>query len=685
MNTNIANQDKNEYFNLKTGAFLFIIVLIAYLPAFRGGYVWDDDTNITNNPLLRTGEGLVKIWTQPKLIPQGHYWPIIYTSFWIEYQIWGAKPYGYHLINIILHAINVLLLWILLRRLAIPGALLAAAIFALHPVHVESVAWITERKNVLSAMFYLIAFLYYMKFEENGHRKDYIVSLIIFVCALLSKTITVSLPIAILLYLYWKRDKLSIKDFINTVPFFAAAFIITLLCLWVYKSTYPVESTLSLLDKFIVAGWSLWFYAWKLLLPVNLIAIYPRWNIDPSALWQYIFSIGFFVVIIALWFLKNKIGKGSLAAVLFFAITLAPLLNIIDQPAYTEMTFVNDHAQYLPSIGLIVLFAASMVKLKNRYMNEKTGIAGGVILILILGIITWQHAGLYKDMETLFRHSLAKNPNAWAAHNNLGLALEQKGKYDEAIIHFKEALKLKPDFAKAHYNLGNVYSDINQYEQAVIHYKEAIKYDPHYTMAINNLGIAYASRNNFNDAIKAYKKVLEIDPENFDAYNNLGNALAQAGEYDEAYKAFSKALELQPGNLDIRYNMANTFILQGKINEAVSEYRKALEINPNNIVSVLKLAWFLATYENSIPQEEREESLILAKKAQELIGNREHPIVLDTLAAAYGAVGRFDDAIKTAEKALELAAKGNNEKLAGDITKRLELYKKGLPYREKQP
>ena len=670
--------------NLKAGILLVVFVLAAYLPALKCGYIWDDNTNITSNSLLHNWEGLKKIWTEPKSIPQGHYWPIIYTSFWVEYHIWGLNPYGYHFVNIILHVINVLLLWVLFKKLRIPGAWIGAAIFALHPVHVESVAWITERKNVLSAMFYLLAFITYINHEEKNRLKFYFISLVIFVLALLSKTITITFPVAILICLYWKKDKLKVKDFLKTIPFFTVAFVISLLCLWVYRTTYPVESTFSIFDKFIIAGRSLWFYAGKLILPINLIAVYPRWEINSSAIWQYLYPIGFIGVIVALWFYRKKIGKGPLAGVLFFSITLAPLLNIIALPAYTEITFVNDHAQYLPSIGLIALFTALVIHLKVKFhINDKQSIAAVSVLLIIFGGMTFHLSGFYKDMETLFKHSIAKNPNAWAAHNNLGLALADKGKLDEAIYHYNEAIKIKPDFAKALYNLGNTYSDIGQYEKAIEYYKGAVTYDPNYTMAINNMGVAYANMNDFEKAISSYNSVLEIDPNNIDAYNNMGNALAQNGKYKEAIDAYAGAIKIDQSNLDVRYNLANAFILEGNTLDGISEYKKALEINPNNLVTILKLSWLLSTTDYPLPEKEREESLTLAEKAFALSGKANHPVILDTLGAAYASIEKYDNAVKCAEKALELTQKSNNAQSIEGISKRLELYKQNLPYREK--
>ncbi len=358
-----------------------VLVLVAYLPAFSGGFVWDDDYHVTNNSTLLSLDGLRRIWLEPGAVPQ--YYPLVHTSFWVEHHLWGNDPRGYHAVNVLLHCAATLFLWRVLVRLRVPGAWLGAALFAVHPVEVESVAWIAERKNLLAAVFGLASLLAYLRFsplesdaessksaeaapperrspQGSAAWRYYAVSLAFFVAALLSKTVIAVLPAVLLVITWWKRGKLTRRNLALVAPFFAVALPLALQTVWLEK--HHVGATgeawaLSLLERVLIAGRALWFYVGKLVWPANLTFFYSRWTIDASVWWQYLFPLAAAATMIALWLLRGRLGRGPPAAALIFAGVLLPALGFFDVYPM-RYSFVADHFQYHASMALLALAGA---------------------------------------------------------------------------------------------------------------------------------------------------------------------------------------------------------------------------------------------------------------------------------------------------------------------------------------
>ena len=498
------------------------LTLLAYLPALHGGYIWDDDAYVINNLTLRTADGLRQIWFEIRATPQ--YYPLVHTSYWLEYRLWGLNPAGYHIVNVLLHSFGALLLWRILKHLQVPGAWGVALIFALHPVHVESVAWITERKNVLSGALYMgsaLAFLHYalpsnkLRSPKNGLRL-YALSLFLFLCALFSKTVTSTLPAALMLVLWWKCDRINWKDVSRLIPFFILGLCLGLLTVWTEKHHVGASGTewhLSTMERLLVAGRALWFYAGKLVWPAPLTFIYPRWEINAASWAQYLFPMGAVAAGAALWFTRARIGKGPLIAVLFFGGTLMPALGFVDVYPF-RYSFVADHFQYLASVGIIIIVASSATFLflqRVKANHPMTAIALAV-LVLTLGTLTWKQSHVYKDLETLWRDTLTKNPNAWIAHNNLGAILKTQGKHDEEIHHYREALRLNPKFYEAHNNLGIILKARGNLNDAILHYPEAIRLKPNFVSVYTNLGNALAAQGKKAEAINQYRLALQLNP-----------------------------------------------------------------------------------------------------------------------------------------------------------------------------
>ncbi|MBW2272161.1 MAG: tetratricopeptide repeat protein [Deltaproteobacteria bacterium] len=433
-------------------AALLAITILAYLPVLQAGFIWDDDAYVTENVTLRSLEGLRSIWLEPAALPQ--YYPVVHTSFWVEYALWELAPAGYHLVNVLLHALASILAWRVLARLAIPGAWLAAAIFALHPVHVESVAWITERKNVLSACFYLAAALAYFRYEPPRRKAAeaarpiawYAAALFLYLAALLSKSVTASLPAALLLLLWWKRERFEWRSVLPLLPFFAVGAALGLHTAWLEQAhvgAQGAEWSLSVVERFLVSSRALCFYLGKLAWPWNLSFIYPRWRIDDAEAVQYLFPLLAFALLGLAWLGRRRFGWGPLVALLYFAGSLFPALGFINVYPH-RFSYVADHFQYLASLGPIAAVAAGGVLLAQR-LPRRVSLAGAGLLLALLGASVWQQSLVYRDPETLWRDTLIHNPDSYLAHSHLGNILLRRGESRQALDHYREALRVKPD------------------------------------------------------------------------------------------------------------------------------------------------------------------------------------------------------------------------------------------------
>jgi tetratricopeptide (TPR) repeat protein len=586
---------------LTSAGLLIALLLTAYFPVFQYGFIWDDDAHLTDNPLIIDFEGLKRLWLDVRSRQQ--YYPLISTSFWVEYQFWGLDPLGYHIDNVLLHALNSIVLWRILVFLGVPAAWLVAAVFALHPVHVESVAWITERKNLLSGFFYLLSLYTFLRFYFPGQsvfsNEDpvknrsgllYGLSLFFFFCALSGKTVTCTLPAAVLLLFWWKQNRIHSKIIWLMVPYFVIGLGFATLTIGLEKSlagAFGPEWDYSFWDRFLIAGRALWFYIGKLIWPYPLIFIYPMWNIDDSVWWQYLYPLTFLLFILILWALRKKIGRGPLTAILFFAGSVLPALGFFNI-YFMRYSLVADHFNYLASIGILLIAVAGGARLMGKSLP-----VFAILLLLGLGQLTWKQTSIYKNNFTLWSDTVQKNPHAWIAHNNLGIALVAEGKIEEAISHYKMTIKLNPDHAKAHNNLGAALAAEGKNEEAISHYKMAIKIKPNHAEAYYNLGIALVAEGKNEEAISHYKMAIKLKPDYVDAHHNLGGALVAEGKNEEAISRYKMAIKIKPDHALAHYNLGNTLRREGRISEAISHYKIAIKLKPdftlayNNLGSAL--------------------------------------------------------------------------------------------------
>lgn len=635
---------------------LVVATLVAYQPVLRySSFIWDDDAYVSDNPALRSVDGLENIWVKPGATIQ--YYPLVFTTFWLEYHLWGLQPFGYHLVNILLHALNALLLWQLLWRLEISGAWLAAAIFALHPVQVESVAWITERKNLLSTFFYLLAALAYLRFRpltDAGASRPwdwrfYPLVIALFLAALLSKTVTCSLPAALLLLVWWKTGRVEKRDALTLAPLLALGVALGFVTVQMeqHAGAIGAEWSLSFIQRCLIAGRALWFYAGKLVWPRGFTFIYPRWEIDAGAAWQYAYPAAALTVIIALWVLRSRIGRGPLVAVLCFAGTLVPALGFFDVFPF-RYSYVADHFQYLACIALIALTANAGAAIHHRAgrQGRDLGRLAAASVLLLLGVSTRDQALIYRDQETLWRDTLAKNPTAWMAHNNLSAILTSQGKIEEAIWHATQALRLNPNNWSAHNNLGNAFSNISRVREAIGEYEQALRLMPGSPEAHYNLGIVLERVGRLEDAIAHYKRAVQLKPDYVEAHGNLGNALAQAGQVKDAIEQLQIVLRLTPDSLLVHYNLGNAFLQAGQTREAIAQYEQALQLKPDYVEAHNNLGnAFLQAGQVKDAIEHFEQAARLKPDS---------PLVHKNLGSALEQTGRITEAIDHYQEALRL-------------------------------
>jgi tetratricopeptide (TPR) repeat protein len=561
---------------------LAVVTMLAYHPAWHGGVLWDDDAHI-GGPELRTLDGLRRIWFVPRTTQQ--YYPLLHTSYWLQQKLWGDSITGYHIVNLLLHIGCVVLVLRIVRFLRIPGAELAATIFALHPVNVETVAWIAERKNTLSGVFALAATLWYLRFDENRSRRSYALALGLFLLGLLSKTAVVTLPLALLVIFWWKRGAISWRhDVVPLIPFFFFSAAAGLMTRWVEYGNIGYRARmldLSLLDRCLIAGRAFWFYLWKLLWPSNLMFVYPRWEISAAVPWQYIFPLAVLVLLGILWSLRRW-SRTPLAGVLVYMVLLLPSLGFANIYFFLY-SFVADHWQYLACLGIITPCASGIVLLATRLKSGYAWLEPGVTLVIggVLFLLTWQQSQMYNNAETLYRTTITHNPACWLAYDHLVDILYQANRVPEAMNLFKDELRIKP--AVAHYSLGNAMLRKGRTSEAIDQFTEALRINPDYAEAHNNLGYALLVTGRTSAAIEQCKEALRIDPTYAHAHNNLGNALAQTGRASEAIDHYKQTLRMNPNSADAHSNLGAALAQLGRISEAIEELKAAVRINPNNI------------------------------------------------------------------------------------------------------
>ena len=731
--------------NLLPALFLLAVTFVAHQPVWRIGYIKAEGIDAD----LSSWQGLNRIWTgqgqqtaeNQYVGPGKAYYPLAHTTYWLEYHLWGLNPLGYYLDNVLLHGLSAVVLWLILRRLTVPGAWLGAALWALHPVNVESVAWIEERKNTLSGFLFLCSTLAALKYwlpkegkgqpplregptedsknllastaigaqgtarsaENEGNYQSlqasipteiqhgsiqfYWVALALYALSLLSKTTTIPLPVVILLLVWWKRGRVLWRDMRPLLIFPVIGIAMGLdtmhvehnLSKWTGSGNFGTVFALPLVDRFFIAGRDVWFYLGKLLWPHPLIFNYPRWKIEPISAMECLQLLAVPALLWLLWLKRHNWGRPLFVALLYFLVMLVPVLSFLNA-MFFRRSFVADHYQYLPCIGPLTLAAAGIVAFLGRF-----GKAGNALkpllsagLLLVLGLLTWNQCRIYVDPETFYKTTLALNPDAWLMRAQYAGFLGREGRADAAIEQFRMALQTQPD-AETSCRLGAALLDERKPDEAMVCFRQALQIQPDNAMAYDGLARACIAMGQTDEAIQDFQKALQIQPDMPLSCYSLGNAYMQEGQLDLAIQYWQKTVAIQPDFAPAHSNLGNALLMKGQVAEAIQHWRSALTIGPN-LPAQVGLAWVLAT----CPQEsirDGTDAVGLAERANQMTGGR-NPVVLRTLAAAYAENGQFSYAVATAQQALQIAQLQHNVQLGATIGQQLKFYQNGQPFRD---
>jgi cytochrome c-type biogenesis protein CcmH/NrfG len=558
---------KPGFLKLLQGALIAAATLVAFQPAVQGFYLWDDVLEITRNRLIRDPHGLVRIW-----LGRGglDYLPLKSTVQWIQWHLWGDAVAGYHLTNIGLHLAGALLLWRVLAKLGVRLAWLGGLVFAVHPLTVESVAWISELKNVLSLPFLLLAIAAYIDWDQ-GERANgahlYLTALACFLASLLCKASGVMLPFVLLLYCWWKRGRVGWRDFEASLPFLALSLLASVVTIWFQFHRAIHDLVISQgggLSRAAIAGLSAVFYLSKAVWPAGLLPNYPRWSANPPALWQFWPWLVIGGAVLSLWLLGRSEGRDGESAIPwsrhllfglgFFLINLVPVLGFVPM-SYLRFSWVADHLAYLPLAGMAGLVAAGVGALTpSRWMLG--GLVAAVVAALVL--TSRDQAAFFRDEETLWGRTLERAPGSWLALNNLGDIYFRTGRATRAQAYFEEAVRLNPDYPEAHDNLGVALVAAGRVDEGIRHYREALRLKPDFPRADVNLGIALCNSGRQAEAIPILERALDSEPDYAEAHNDLGVCLVATGRFREALAQFREALRLNPGMREARNNIEFT-------------------------------------------------------------------------------------------------------------------------------
>ncbi|MBI3786384.1 MAG: tetratricopeptide repeat protein [Deltaproteobacteria bacterium] len=567
---------------------LAALVLLAYYPAIHGQFVLDDTWLLTNNPLIRASDGLLRFWN---VLESHDAWPMTNTSFWLEWRLWGMNPTGYHLTNLLLHVIEACLIWAILEKLSVSGALLAALLFALHPVNVESVAWISQRKNLLALLFSLLSILF--SFEAGAASPKaprssqsaldgwYWLSLLSFVLAMLSKGSAAVLPVILIGIVWWQRP-LTQRDAWRAAPFFLISCLLVPLNMWLQARVIDPSLRPGMIERLLGAGAVVWFYLYKALLPINLVFVYPQWHIHPDRLSWWLPLFATVTVSVALWWFRSTVVRPLFLAWAYFCVALTPVLGFTDI-TFMEHSLVADHYQHVPLIGVVVLLAAAWSGGQRRLgvAGSRALLAVAVVVIATLAFLTRRQSALYVDSLTLYQATLEKNPESWMLRTNLCSVFADAQRFREAIPQCEYALRLKPDAANAHNNLGNALLGIGQIKPAIGHLEEASRLQPQAAEIHNSLGTALREAGRLQEAGEHYRAALQLQPDYAAAHDNWGIALAKGGRTQEAISQFEQALQIDPNSPKAHNNLGIALAQTGKLDEAIGQFQQALHLDPS--------------------------------------------------------------------------------------------------------
>lgn len=656
---------------------LVVAVFAVYYPAWRGGFLWEDVLYAETNPLLTASDGWRRIWFS--LDSPAQYFPLTHSLFRLEKAFWGTNLLAHHLINIALHAGSALIVWRLLRRLAVPGAWLGAALFALHPVQVETVAQISELKNVLMGLFFIASLYFWARYREEKNANWWIASFVCYLLALAAKTNACVLPAVLPLILWWRRERFSGKTLLEIVPFaIFGAGAAALAILWerLHNTSSSFVMNAGLIERALIASRALFFYLGKLLWPLHLIFNYPAWNFSSGHPLDFIWPAAVALLAFAIFLLRRRAGRGPEVAVLYFVVALSPFLGFV--AIYTfRYSYVADHYQYLASIGPLVLIAGAATMATRHYRTIQSALMASALVLL--AYLTWRQAHNYKDADTLWIETIRQNPESWVSENNYGTVLVARGDYRLALAHFTRGYQLNPADMEVARNMGLCLMDLQRPASALPYLEQATQLDDRDTNTRRDLGRALLQLNRVNEAAGVLERVIQIKPNDAKARTLLAATLIQQGQHEEAMTHLRAALLAQPDDAETMTQVANLYLQSHRDREAADLLRQILNLRPDDPDALKNYAWLLATASES-DLRNGAHAVVLAERARARAP--ENPFIQATLAAAYAEAGRFAEARAVAQNALRFAAANNLSGLADLLKQEIALFESRQPVRE---
>lgn len=679
--------------------FLVISILAVYWQVRNYPFVnYDDRSYVTQNQYVQDGLTLKSIAWCFTTVRSSNWHPLTWLSHMLDCQLYGMNPGQHHLTNVLFHILNTLLLFLVLKKMTgdFWQSSFVAALFALHPLHVESVAWVAERKDVLSTFFWIMTLWSYTRYVERSGFDRYLLVLLFFILGLMAKPMLVTLPFVLLLLDYWplkrfqfeksgygnksEQGRFPLSLILEKIPLFvlsSASSVATYLVQNISGAVSPLDA-LPFKVRIANAMVSYASYIGKMIWPHNLSVFYPYPK--DILLWKIAGASFLLVAITVVVFMMAKTKPYFVVGWLWYIGTLVPVIGLVQ----VGMQAMADRYTYVPLIGIFITIAWGTPDLVSKWRYKRIGLAAITTVVLTILMITSRlQIRYWSNSTTLFEHAINVTVDNSVAHVNIGEALAEHGNTEAAVRHFYEALRIKPDLVAPLLNIGVTLREKGKIDEAINHFLKVLLFKPDCVEAYSELADTLKKKGDFVGAVKYYLEAIRIKPDQAKLYNNLGAILAYQNKGKEAVGYFYKALQIDPTYAGAYYNLGKVFVNEGKIEDAILNYRKALSVNKDITQVLYHLSWILASHEN-IKYRNGEEAVNLAEKLCEVTQNIQ-PLALDALAAAYAETGRFNEAVLTAKKALNLTSKQGVETLAIGLKKRLELYQNRRPYHQAFP
>ena len=715
-----SNDHRPRFLILYLCAGLALVTSVAFFPALQNNFVnFDDHTYVYENPKVVAGltrSGITWAFTH---FHSSNWHPLTWLSHMLDCQLYRLNAGGHHFTSVLLHAVVAILLFIVLQKMtgAVWRAAFVAAVFAIHPLRVESVAWISERKDILSGLFFMLTLAAYVKHARAPSLGRYLVVLLLYAFGLMCKPMLVSLPLVLLLIDYWPLRRFTDPSsarrlFIEKLPLIGLAAMSCLVTLFAQRSTTASISHIPLAWRVGNAAVACMIYIVQMVWPLHLAPFYPHpaeeqlapGVTDQLPAWQIVLAIVVIIGISIAAVLSRKQRPYVFTGWFWYLIMLGPVIGIVQVGLQAHA----DRYTYLPQIGLYILVSWSVAHLIAwRRAGHRILTAAAVIVLVSLTWIARAQVRYWHDSETLWEHSLAVTkdndvphyglgdvyfargelnkalaefrsalylrPDSPYAHNGIGLVLTKMGRLDEAVDHLNAAIRILPNHPIAHLNLGNALLQKGQTSGAIKEFEQQLALQPDDAAAQCDLANALADQGQLNQAIAQYEKAIELRPDRAEAYYDLGNCYLEQGDPEKAAKQYEQALKLSPRLVEARNNLATILCQKGEIDRAISELEEAIRIQPDNIDALNNLTWILAMPVGT-GSEKRLKALPLAQRLQELVGNN-NPKVLRTIAAAYAANGKLTEALNVAEQGAKLAREQADSTLAEALEADLSTYR----------